>query len=201
MLPIITISREYGSGGHAIGEAVAKELGIPFYDSHIVDRVAEESGYAKDYISERGEYTSVLDQWFHSNIYSSTYLGSPQDQIFQIQSNIISEKAAMGPCVIVGRCADYILAQKGMETLNVFIHADIQSRQKRVEERNTGALSEPVEKILQKKDKGRKAYYKFYTDRTWGNYANYQLNLDSGYLGEKTCVDIIVSVARAKDCQ
>ena len=106
MYPIITISREFGSGGHSIGQAVAKELGIPFYDSVIVEEAAKKSGYSTDTVVEDGEYTTLSQTWFSSNAaYNVNYL-SPQDKIFEAQRNVILDLAEKGPCVIVGRCAD-----------------------------------------------------------------------------------------------
>lgn len=197
MYPVITISREFGSGGHDIGKAVAEKLGIPFYDSAIMQKVAEESGYAKEFINVHGEYTTGVDKWFVANVFSMNYYGSPQDQIFAIQSNIILDCAKKGPCVIVGRCADYILEKEDMDTFNIFVHADRESRKARVIAREKN-VPEDVDKFLEKKNKGRKSYYRYYTDRSWGDYKNYQLDLDSGFLGEDTCVDLIVTAVKKK---
>ncbi len=195
MYPIITISREFGSGGHDIGKAVAERLGVPFYDSAIMQQVAEQSGYASEFINVHGEYTTGMDRWFSGSVFPMNYFGSPQDQIFSIQSKIIQECANKGSCVIVGRCADYILNRAGIETLNIFIHADKESRAARVLDRERN-VPEDVEKFLEKKDKGRRAYYRYYTDRNWGGYENYHLNLDSGFIGEENCVDIIVDTVK-----
>ena len=197
MYPVITISREFGSGGHSIGQKVAEELGIPFYDGEIVERVAKESGYAKDVIENDGEYASRWGHYINTNPYAN-YAPLPQDNMFSIQCSIIRELAAKGPCVIVGRCADYVLAEEDVETLNVFIHADYAHRIARIKERY-GETDIPVEKRLKKKDKGRATYYKFYTDRHWGDFKNYNLDLDSGYLGEDTCAQIICEVAKEHD--
>lgn len=195
MYPVITISREFGSGGHTIGKMVAKKLGIPFYDSEIVEKVAQESGYDKEVIKDQGEYTSMWEKYFTTNLYAGKYVETPQDQMYRIQADIITDFAKKGPCVIVGRCADYILEEHGVKCLNVFIHADVKHRQIRVEEKY-GKTDVPIEKRLSKKDKGRKAYYRYYTDRQWGDYKNYQLIVDSGALGEEKCVELIASVAK-----
>lgn len=194
MLPVITISREFGSGGHSIGKAVAEKLGIPFYDSEIVEHVAEESGLAKEFIEEKGEYITRLSQVF-LNPLRATPEGSEQDKIFRIQADIIKRVAHEGPCVIVGRCADYILEhEEGIDPLNVFIHAGESFRKKRIMLRY-GQNGIEIEERLKQKDKRRKTYYRFYTDRQWGDYKNYHLNLDSGYLGEEYCVDLICQTA------
>lgn len=200
MYPIITISREFGSGGHSIGEAVAKELNIPLYDSVIVEKVAAESGFSKDVISEDGEYTSPSQVWYSSRMAYCANFPTPQDRIFDAQCEVILDLAHKGPCVIVGRCADYVLEKAGIRALNVFIHADKEYRKAHIIE-HYGDTNEPIEKRLKKKDKGRKAYYRYYTDREWGDSANYHLNLDSGFLGEMVCVDIIASVARRMDAE
>ncbi|MCD8355395.1 MAG: cytidylate kinase-like family protein [Clostridia bacterium] len=197
MYPIITISREFGSGGHTIGAAVAEKLGIPFYDSVIVDQTAMESGYTKEVVSHSGEYLSFVDKWFSANAFSGGYVGSHQDKIYAIQKRIILEAASKGPCVIVGRCADHILEEQGIPILNIFIYADMEYRKQHVLE-HYGETDVPIEKRLKKKDKGRKAYYRRFTDRDWGDYTNYRLCLDSGYLEEQTCVDIIIRIAQEK---
>ena len=126
MYPVITISREFGSGGHSIGEKVAKELGIPFYDGEIVNRVALESGYAKELIEEQGEHTSASNKWFDISSASAMYFQSPQDEIFLAQRKVILDCAKKGPCVIAGRCADYVLENAGIKALNIFIHASME---------------------------------------------------------------------------
>ena len=198
MYPVITISREFGSGGHSIGEKVAAKLGIPFYDGEIVTRVAEESGYAKELIEDQGEYSASANRWFDISSASAMYFQSPQDEIFIAQKRVILDCAAAGPCVIVGRCADYILRREDVKCLNVFIHSDMKHRTKRVLVRYGEIENVGIEKRLAKKDKQRKTYYKYYTDQQWGNYRNYDVALDSGQLGEDTCVDIICELYNKK---
>lgn len=197
MLPVITISREFGSGGHSIGEAVAKALNIPFYDSEIVEKVALESGYAKEHILDVGEYSSAASMWFKYSSSSTINYRSPQDEIFIAQKKVVIDLANQGPCVIVGRCSDYILRKEGIRCMNVMIHSDMAHRKERVLNRYENVETMSIEKRLQKKDKDRKTYYKFYTDRTWGDYRNYDLSLDSGILGEEVCVKTICAVAEA----
>ena len=196
---IITISREFGSGGRTIGREAAAKLGIPCYDHELIEKIAEESGFAKEYIKERGEYTP--GGWLASAFSDRDFNGhSNQDDLWAAQRRVILSLAEKESCVIVGRCADYILDNSPYTTLNVFIHADKEYRKAHVLERY-GETDVPIEKRLKKKDKGRRAYYRYYTDREWGDSANYHLNLDSGYLGEMVCVDIITSVARRMDAQ
>lgn len=196
MLPILTISREFGSGGHSIGEKVATELGIPFYDGEIVTRVAEESGYAKELIEEQGEHTSMGNRWFDISTASAMYFQSPQDEIFLAQRRVILDCAKQGPCVIVGRCSDYILKSEDIKALHILIHADMEHRIARVVERYGELENISAKKRIQKKDKQRRTYYRYYTDQHWGNYENYDFALDSGTLGEDTCVIAICELAR-----
>lgn len=195
MYPVITISREFGSGGHSIGKKVAGELNIPFYDGEIVNRVAEESGYAKELIEEQGEDTTSANKWFDVSAASAMYFQSPQDEIFIAQKKVILEAAAKGPCVIVGRCSDYILRKADMKCLNVLIHSGMEHRKKRVLERYGEIEDVGIEKRILKKDKQRKTYYRYYTDQQWGDYRNYDLALDSGSLGEDICVKTICELA------
>lgn len=198
MYPVITISREFGSGGHSIGEKVAKKLGIPFYDGDIVNQVAQDSGYAKELIEEQGEYSSSANKWFDISAASTMYFQSPQDEIFIAQKKVILKCAQEGPCVIVGRCADYILRKAQIPCLNVFIHSDMEQRKERVLQRYGSIKNVGIEKRLIKKDKQRKTYYKYYTDQNWGHYRNYDVSLDSSLLGEDTCVDIICELYQRK---
>lgn len=196
MYPVITISREFGSGGHTIGEQVAKTLEIPFYDGEIVNRVALESGYAKELIEEQGETTSSANKWFDISAASAMYFQSPQDEIFLAQRKVILEAAESGPCVIVGRCSDYILRNAEIPCLNVLIHSDLEHRIKRILERYGDITNVDVKKRIHKKDKQRRTYYRYYTDQHWGVYSNYDLALDSGSLGEETCIHLICELAK-----
>lgn len=186
---VITISRQFGSGGRTIGKEVANKLGIPCYDHTLIEKISAESGFAKDYIAEQGEYTSH-GNWLINAFNSRSIDGkSNQDYLWNIQRNIILELAQKESCVIVGRCADYILKDTA-DCLKVFIHADIDKRAERIVNLY-GEGKDAPEKRLNDKDKRRKAYYHFYTDEEWGEAQNYHICLDSGVLGIEKCVDII----------
>lgn len=189
---IITISREFGSGGRTIGRRVAQRLGIPCYDQELLEKIAEESGFAKEYIAERGEYTSHKS-WLASAFSDRDFNGhSNQDDLWAIQRKTILELAEKESCVIIGRCADYIL--KGhADCLTIFIHADMEKRAERIV-RQYGERTQTPEKRLKDKDKRRAAYYQFYTDMQWGAVQNYHIALDSGVLGFDKCVDIITDL-------
>ena len=195
---IITISRAFGSGGRTIGKEVAQRLGIPYYDKELVEAVAKESGFHADFIEEAGEYAPVSSSFLFSiavspNPMSMVHTMSMADQLFVYQTNVIRDLAEKGPCVIVGRCADYILRERE-DALHVFIHADMKHRAERIV-RLYGETKQTPEKRLTDKDTKRKVYYKHYTNRNWGDAQNYHLCLNSGLIGVEKCVDIIVDVA------
>lgn len=184
---VITISREFGSGGRTIGKKAAEKLGIPCYDQEMIEKIAGQSGFAAEYIKKEGEYVS--GGWL-SSVFSSRAWGSTnQDKIWMMQYQIITELAEQGPCVIVGRCADSILKDKA-DCLRVFIHASIAFRADRIV-KVYGEREESPEQRVREKDKCRAAYYRFYTDTKWGYAPNYHVSLDSGELGIETCVEII----------
>lgn len=189
---IITISRQFGSGGRTIAKEVASRLGIPCYDSELIEKIAEESGYTPEYIKEIGEYT--VGKTGLSNILAARDKNghSNYDNVFIAQAKVINRLAAEGPCVIVGRCADYILREKA-DCLKVFIQADNDFRCRRTIDLY-GERTEKPEKRLIDKDKKRVAYYKTYTDMEWGKIENYDLVLSSSAFGIEKCAEIIASL-------
>ncbi|MBR6784863.1 MAG: cytidylate kinase-like family protein [Clostridia bacterium] len=193
MKKIITISREFGSGGRTIGKHLAEALGVPCYDSEIIEKVAVESGFAEEYIKDKGEYThpSLL----MGLLSSRTIYNGPtnEDKIWLIQCKVIKELAEKGPCVIVGRCADYILRGRD-DVMKVFIFADPEARAKRIVE-VYGEKEDAPAKRLREKDKRRAAYYQHYTDMNWGASRNYDVCLNSSFIGVDKCVDILKEIA------
>ena len=189
---IITVSREFGSGGRTVGKHTAEKLGIPCYDNELLEKTAEHSGLAKEYIAERGEYTP-RGGWLATAFADRSVNGlSVQDYLWTVQRKLILELAEKEDCVIVGRCADYILEGKA-ELLKVFIHAPMAMRAERIV-KLYGETDEAPEKRLRDKDKRRASYYQFYTDMEWGKAQNYHVSLDSGKLGIDRCVEIICSL-------
>lgn len=192
---IVTISRQYGSGGRYIGKKLSEKLGIPCYDEKLIDMVAKESGFAQDFVAEKGERMtgSLLFNIASSLSYANNILSgngmSLQDEIYFIQNRIIKDLAEKGSCVIVGRCADYILRER-KDVLNIFIYADMESKMERAVT-YFGLEKENVSAILKKKDKARSNHYKYYTDQEWGMASNYDLSLNSGILGIDGCVEMI----------
>jgi cytidylate kinase len=189
---IITISREFGSGGRTIGKETAQRLGIPCYDQELIEKIAQESGFTKDFIAEKGEYASH-GSWLFSMISDRDMNGnSTQDYLWDIQRKVIIELAEKESCVIVGRCADYILKDKA-DCLTAFIHSDFDKRAERIVNRY-GERTDSPEKRLKDKDARRSAYYKFYTGEKWGNIKNYHITLNSGVLGIEKCIDILADL-------
>ena len=188
---IITISREFGSGGHTVGKKVAERLGIPCYDNELIQKIAEQSGFVEEYIKEEGEHVPQ-SSWLASAFTGWNWNGpSNQDLLWTIQRNIILELAEKESCVIVGRCADFILRDKNC--LRVFIHASMEKRAVRIVN-EYGERREAPEQRLKSKDKRRASYYRFYTDMKSGQSQNYHIALDSGELGLDKCADIICSL-------
>ncbi|MGD9927001.1 MAG: AAA family ATPase [Sphaerochaeta sp.] len=195
---VFTIGRQFGSGGRQVGKNLAEKLGIPFYDKELIAISAQDSGLSEALFSNADE--KATSSIFYSLVMGNYPMASGalgvtemplNDQLFLIQSKTIKRLASEGPCVIVGRCADYILRE--MEnTINIFIHADLDSRVERairvyeIEEKK-------AEDICLKTDKQRANFYNYYSDRKWGMCRTYDLSLDSGKLGIDGCVDQIIN--------
>lgn len=189
---IITISRQFGSGGRTVGRQLAERLNIPFYDRELVKQVAEETGFDTKFIEENGEFSSsksIFSFAVSQGVPCMQNGLSVSDFIFCMQRQVIL-KLAEKPCVIVGRGADYILRDRD-DVFDVFIHASMENRADRIV-RLYGESEKKLEQRLADKDKKRKIYYKHYTDREWGDAKNYDMCLDSGRIGIDKCVDLII---------
>ncbi len=195
---IITISREFGSGGRTIGRMVAEMLGVPFYDKELVDQIALESGFAPKFVEENGEHApgaSRLAYAFSSQGVPGIMNGlSTADFLWNIQCSVILQLADKGPCVIVGRNADYILKDRP-DVLNAFIHANMDYRADRII-RLYGESEKSPEARLNEKDKRRRINYQHYTGQTWGLADNYDICLNSSTIGLENCAKIIVALAK-----
>ena len=185
---IITISREFGSGGRFIGEETAKKLGIAFYDREIIAKVADDLGLSEKYVADRGEYAPS------KNIFSYAFIGrdingnSIADQIYSHQQKIIKELAAKEACVIVGRSADYILSGRD-DVLNVFIQGNKADKIVRIKEIYSKSDDEAA-KMIKDTDKKRSVNYRYCTDQEWGSRKNYDIVLNSSTLGYDNCIDV-----------
>ena len=191
---VITISREFGSGGRTIGKKVAEKLGIPCYDAEIIQEMAKETGFAPDYVKEAGEYAPG---GFLSNAFSNRMFGpTNEDILWEHQYKVITALAEKGSCVIVGRCADYIL-RDNPRCVNVFISS---SREDRIALLcHLNSISEDAaEEKMNKADKRRAEYYNYYSYKTWGAAATYHLCIDSSVLGIDETVSYIEEFVRKK---
>jgi cytidylate kinase len=191
---IVTISRQFGSGGRIIGQKLAEDMGVPFYDKALLDRIAQESGFSKEMI-EKSEMKAK-----NSFLYTlATSLGgngeagidglSLNDRFFLAQVDAVRKIAEEGPCVIVGRCADYILKDQP-EVTNLFICAEMQDRIAR-SVNEYGMDEKNVVSEIQKIDKARLNYYTYHTGQKWGDVSNYHMTLDSGYIGLEDTIALL----------
>ena len=187
---IITISREFGSGGRFIGEEVAKKLGIAYYDKNIIGQIAEKSGLSPEYIQENAELSPKKGLFAYAFSGRDITGKSVEDMVYEAQRNIILELAEKEPCVIIGRNADYILKDRD-DVLNVFIHGDMPEKIKRITGLYNVKEKEAV-KMMADTDKRRRTNYNFYTDQRWGKASNYTLCLNSSQLGYDRCEMIIM---------
>ena len=191
---IITISREFGSGGRFIGEEVAKKLGIAYYDKNIIGQIAEKSGLSPEYIQENAELSPKKGLFAYAFSGRDITGKSVEDMVYEVQRNIILELAEKEPCVIIGRNADYILKDRD-DVLNVFIHGDMPEKIKRITGLYNVKEKEAV-KMMANTDKRRRTNYNFYTDQNWGKASNYTLCLNSSQLGYDRCEMIIMECVK-----
>ncbi|NLL00243.1 MAG: cytidylate kinase-like family protein [Clostridiales bacterium] len=195
---IITISRQYGSGGREIGEKLAKRLGIPFYDKELITRAAKESGFSEaafENVEKKATNSLLYSIAMGMNAYGNHDIGftnlSLDDQVYLAQSNVIRKIATEGPGVIVGRCADYILRDKA-DVVHVFIWADLKFRKERAVKLYNMPEERAEEKIL-KIDKRRANYYNYHASDKWGRAENYHLSIRSDYVGIDNSVELLAN--------
>ncbi len=196
MKNIITISRQYGSGGREIGEKLAKKLDIPFYDKEIITRAAKESGFSEDAfenVEKKASNSLLYSIAMGMNAYGSHEMGftnlSLDDQVYIAQSNIIRKIALEGPSIIVGRCADYILRDHA-NAIHVFVWADLVFRKDRAVNKYNMPEEKAEENIL-KLDKRRANYYNYHASEKWGRAENYHLSIRSDYVGIDNSVELL----------
>lgn len=204
MLPVITISRQFGSGGHEVGEKLARQLDVPFYDKALIAMAAKQSGLSEEVFAHADE--KATSSLLYSMVMGSYSFGARvpginempiNDKLFIIQSDIIKKAAAEGPCVVIGRCADYILREHG-NCLNVFVHASKEERIRRsiakkdCEERKAADF-------VTKKDKQRANYYNFYSNKRWDDLQNYDITIDTSRFSVDQAVELLIDAARKLD--
>lgn len=196
MKTIITIGRQYGSGGREIGKKLAEKLGIPYFDKELLARVAKESGFCEEMIRNHDErptnsflYNVVMDTYSFG--YNTAFVDMPMSQkVFLAQFDTVKKIANEGSCVIVGRCADYALSYYP-NCLNLFIYGKEDAKAKRISERQNVSLAEARDMCV-KRDKQRQSYYNYYSNKKWGRADSYDLCIDSGKLGIDGTVDFII---------
>lgn len=199
---VICIARQFGSGGRDIGKAVAKKLGIEFYDKELLNEAAKKSGILQELFEKADERPTTSMMYTLSALGMGTTVSSfedfsaylPDDKIQNIVADVIRETAEKTPCVIIGRCADYILrGRPGM--LSVFIHAAHDVRTQRVARRHN-LEEDAARSLVRKTDRSRANYYSFYTDREWGDVENFHLAIDAGRFGVEDAADVIIAAAK-----
>ena len=196
---IYTIGREFGSYGRQVGEVLAKRLGINFYDKELLQRAAKDSGFCEEIFENHDEkptnsflYSLVMDTYSASSMATAPFLDMPLNhKVFLAQFDAIKSLAEQESCVIVGRCADYALADKP-NVVNVFIRADLEDRIKNVSKR-LDISNNKAKDLCHKKDKQRSSYYNYYTSKKWGESRSYDLCINLSKISIDDAVDMIIS--------
>ncbi len=202
---IYTIGREFGSGGKIVGEKLAERLGIPLYDKELLQQAAKDSGFCEEIFENHDEkptnsflYSLVMDTYSAGNYSSTPFLDMPLNhKVFLAQFDTIKRIAGQESCVIVGRCADYALANIP-ECINIFIHAELDDRIK-VVSRRMNITENKARDMVQKKDKQRSSYYNYYTSKKWGDARGYDLTLNTSKISPEQCVDIIIAYRKCME--
>ena len=199
---VVTIARQYGSGGREIGEKVAKALGIKHYDENLITLAAREGNLDETVASKADEsaansllYTLALGSNFFGSAMNFGYKPPLNDKLFLLQSDVIRRAAEEGSCVIIGRCADYVLRDHPRR-LSVFVYGDLPHRKARVMERHEGLTEAQAIDLINKTDRRRSSYYNFYTGNKWGKYDNYHLAVNSSLLGIDKTAEMIADAAK-----
>ncbi|MBD9009952.1 MAG: cytidylate kinase-like family protein [Clostridiales bacterium] len=198
---VLTFARQFGSGGHEVAKTTAEILGIPFYDKELIAIAAKDSGLSEhlfDGLDEKPTNSFLYSLVMGVQSGASTYCRygdvTGSDNIFRIQAQVIRQIADKGPCVIVGRCADYILREYE-NLVSVFVHADMEQRTARIMKRYN-LKEKNAEDYINKTDKRRNSFYNFYTNRIWGSVENYNLAIDTAQVGIKNAAEIIADYVK-----
>ena len=198
---VITVGRQYGSGGREIGTALANRLGIAYYDDELLKKAAQESGLCEELFHSFDErpksflYSIALDPYSFSMNHVNAK-GSIEQQVYLATYNTIKELADQGPCALIGRCADYALKDRD-DVINLFITAPLENRIERVARRNN-ITPEQAKESIRKTDKNRASYYNYYSSKEWGDAKSYDLCIDSSLLGIEGTVDLLEELVRRK---
>ena len=196
---IISVGRQFGSGGKSVAEALGSKLGVTVYDDELIAKAAEQSGFSPELFrnSDENKHVIGLGSLFSSNRFGSfTQNSIGESSLFKIQSDVIRDIAQKGDAIFVGRASDYVL--RDMDCLDVFICAPMEARKARVAGRMGISLTE-AQRLIEKKDKGREDYYNFFTFSQWGVASNYDLCVDSSILGVEGTADFIIDFLNRKN--
>lgn len=199
---VIVIGRQFGSGGREIGRRIAEKLGIPYFDKNLLAEAAKAFGFDKDVLADADEKRPSFIRTFLGSSYGNTsdfgcWGSLSPDALYDVQSRVIGRICHAGPCVIVGRTADYI-ASELTNLFSVFIHSPEAHRARRIVMRNDAADEAEAIRIAKKADSKRESYYNYYTGRRWGAASNYHLSLDASMLSMEETVDLIISFLKAR---
>ena len=199
---IVTVARQYGSGGREIGEKIAELLGIPLYDKQLITDAAAKGSLNEEIIRSADEsaansllYTLAMGSNHYGTAMHFGYKMPLNDKLFILQSEVIKEYAAKGSCVIIGRCADYVL-KDAHDVFRLFIYGDLEHRQARIKERHPEIKDSQVIDVINKTDKRRASYYNFYTGNKWGKYDNYDMTVNSSTFGIDETARIIAAAVK-----
>lgn len=192
-MKIITIDREYGAGGHSVGQAVADRLGIPLYDKDIIKQAALTSGITPEQLAREEERMTGGDSFINAII---PVAFDVKHVVFENETRAILDLAAQGPCVIIGRCACSVMKAAGIDAVHVFLHASTEAKVPRVAELLGTTDHDSIVAAMKKRDKQRKAYCGYYTDHAWDDMREYTLCLDTGRLSAELCAEIICAAAQ-----
>ncbi len=201
MSRVITVGRQFGSGGRDVGQKIAAALNIPYYDKELVEKAAEKSNMSSEAVKEIDEratnsllYSIVTGGFGMKGLNTPLFYEMPMnDKFFIAQSEVIKELAREGDCVVVGRCADYVLEnEENVDVFSLFVYAPIEFRTMRVA-RDLKLTENRAKEHIQKTDKQRRTYYDYYTSRSWGNMTNYDLCINTGKIGIDNAAELIIS--------
>lgn len=200
---IITIGRQYGSGGRELGEKLAQKLGYKFYDQELVEMAAEKSNMHSSILHQADEKASKsllysIVTGMDSRFINPYYELPINDKLFIEQSNIIKSLGKDGDCVIVGRCADYVIETAKMDSIDLFIYASMEHKIERIAAKYDLSPEKAKDKI-KKVEKGRKAYYNYYSNKEWGNIANYDLLIDTSHISIDDAVDVVLLFIKKRE--
>ena len=191
-IPVIAINRQYGAGGRALAQILSEKLDIPYYDRDFVKKTIKESGFDAEDVEREGEEMSRPARVFHNILNGTVSYSSSHDAIFNAEKKVILELAE-NPCIIVGRCADHILAEAGVDAVSIYLHAPLEKRLGRAEElAENGDM--PLEKFVERHDSLRQTFYKQYTGRDIFDASNYTFSFDVGKVSIAECADIIIDM-------